>query len=264
LKPSFWSWTLIPLGLVLAGMVWGGVLLVAQLFKVNAASWIEIGEDTVLTLMRVVAATVLATLWTVPAGLAIGLSPKLSRIFQPIIQVVASFPAPMLFAIAMTVMIWIGQHFFGTDSPDKVLGVGSVALMLLGTQWYILFNVIAGSMAIPTDLREAATAYHFTPMQRFRLVYLPAIFPALVTGWVTAMGGAWNASIVAEVVTFNKVPVHTPGLGSLIADAASDIHNKAPVLIASVLTMAAVVVGINRLLWKRLYRLAETRFSLEK
>ena len=260
-KPGLWSWTLIPLGLLLAGMSWGGWMLFLQLLKVHAANWIEIGEDTGLTLVRVVTATFLATLWTVPAGLAIGLSPKLSRIFQPIIQVVASFPAPMLFAIAMTAMTWIGIHFFGTDS---VLGIGSVLLMLLGTQWYILFNVIAGSMAIPTDLREAATAYHFTPMQRFRLVYLPAIFPALVTGWVTAMGGAWNASIVAEVVTFHDKQVSTPGLGSLIAAAATDIENQAPVLIASVLTMAAVVVGINRLLWKRLYRLAETRFSLEK
>jgi NitT/TauT family transport system permease protein len=259
---SFWSWSLLPLGLLLAGMAWGMVELTLQLLHVKAGDWGMIWVDAGLTLARVVIATALATLWTVPAGLAIGLSPKLSRIFQPIIQVVASFPAPMLFGIAMTVMTVIGDHLYVHDH-NTVLCIGSVALMMLGTQWYILFNVIAGSMAIPNDLREAATAYHFTPMQRFRLVYLPAIFPALVTGWVTAMGGAWNASIVAEVVTWNHGEVDTTaGLGSLIAQAATD--NNIPLLIASVMVMAAVVVGINRLVWRRLYDLAETRFSLEK
>jgi NitT/TauT family transport system permease protein len=246
-------WSLVPLAVLLAGMAGGAVLLVTKLFQVDAAHWAEIGMATGLTLMRVVAATVIATVWTVPAGLAIGLSPRLSRLLQPVIQVVASFPAPMLFGMAMTVLTFLGIG----------LGVGSVVLMLLGTQWYILFNVIAGTMSIPADLREAARSYQFTAWQRFTLLYLPAIFPALVTGWVTAMGGAWNASIVAEVVTWHGHPdVSTPGLGSLIAQAAKD--NNTPLLIASVLVMAAVVVGINRLVWRRCYHLAETRFSLEK
>ncbi len=142
------------------------------------------------------------------------------------------------------------------------LGPGSILLMLLGTQWYILFNVIAGAMTVPTDLREATRAYGIGRWQRFWELYLPAIFPYLVTGWVTAMGGAWNASIVSEYVTVNHQTIVTTGLGAVVSKAAAD--KDLPVLAASVLAMSILVVGINRLVWRRLYRLSETKFCLDK
>jgi NitT/TauT family transport system permease protein len=135
--------------------------------------------------------------------------------------------------------------------------------MLLGTQWYILFNVIAGAMGIPADLREAARSYRLNLWQRFRVLYLPAVYPYLVTGWVTAAGGAWNASIVAEYVTYKgQVIQASQGLGGQISRATSD--EKYPLLAASVLVMAMVVVLFNRTVWRRLYDLAERRFSLSK
>jgi NitT/TauT family transport system permease protein len=142
------------------------------------------------------------------------------------------------------------------------LGWGSVLLMLLGTQWYILFNVIAGATAVPNDLREAAQSYRLPLRLRFRTLYLPAVFPYLVTGWVTAAGGAWNASIVAEFVTFKGQVLATNGLGAQISLAAE--HADFPHLAASVLVMAAIVVLFNRTVWKRFYAFAEERFSLSK
>jgi NitT/TauT family transport system permease protein len=134
--------------------------------------------------------------------------------------------------------------------------------MLLGTQWYILFNVIAGAMAVPADLREAAKSYRFGRWQRFSVLYFPAVFPYLVTGWVTAAGGAWNASIVAEYVTFKGQVLEAHGLGGQISQATAAANF--PLLGASVLVMAIVVVLFNRSVWRRLYELAERRFSLSK
>ena len=142
------------------------------------------------------------------------------------------------------------------------LGFGGVVLMMLGTQWYILFNVIAGAMAIPADLKEAARSYHLSGWQRFRVLYVPAVFSFLVTGWVTAAGGAWNASIVAEYVTFKGEVIQARGLGSQISAAANDANF--PLLATSILVMSAVVVLFNRAVWRRCYRLAEQRFSLNK
>jgi NitT/TauT family transport system permease protein len=203
-----------------------------------------------LTLGRVLAATAIGTLWALPAGLAIGLSPRLSRVLQPIVQILASFPAPMLFPIAIAALKMAGVS----------LGFGSIVLMLLGTQWYILFNVVAGATAIPSDLREAAASYQFRRAQRFSHVYLPAVFPYLVTGWVTATGGAWNASIVAEYVTFKGQAVSAPGLGSQINVAAEKAN--LPLLAVSVTVMSLIVVAFNRTVWRTCYRMAEQRFSL--
>jgi NitT/TauT family transport system permease protein len=204
------------------------------------------------TLGRVLLSTALGTLWALPAGLAVGLSPRLARIFQPIVQIAASFPAPMLFSIVIASLKAAGVS----------LGWGSVVLMLLGTQWYILFNVIAGATAIPADLREAAFSYRLSRRLRFLALYLPAVFPYLVTGWVTAAGGAWNASIVAEYVTFKGQVLTANGLGALISEAAE--HADFPHLAASVMIMAAVVVLFNRTVWRRFYRLAEEQYSLSK
>jgi NitT/TauT family transport system permease protein len=141
------------------------------------------------------------------------------------------------------------------------MGTASLLLMLLGTQWYILFNVIAGAMAIPTDLKEAAEVFHFTHMERWRRLILPGIFPYLVTGLLTASGGAWNASIIAEYFHFRGRTLMATGLGSTIS-AASD-SGRFDVLLAATILMAIIVVVVNRVVWKRLYQLAGTRYKLE-
>ncbi|HKB37969.1 MAG TPA: ABC transporter permease subunit, partial [Gemmataceae bacterium] len=219
---------------------------------VTLDEWGDLVNAGFLTLGRVLLATAIGTLWALPVGLAIGLSPRLSRVLQPVIQIVAAFPAPMLFPLVIAGLAWAGVP----------LGWGSILLMLLGTQWYILFNVIAGAMAIPADLREAARSYRITGWQRLRALYLPAVFPYLVTGWVTAAGGAWNASIVAEFVTFKGQTLQAQGLGAQISAAAAGA--KFGLLAASILVMSAIVVTFNRTVWRRCYRLAEERFSLAK
>jgi NitT/TauT family transport system permease protein len=241
------------LGVLLLALAVGGVALVRLLRGVGAEGWLELLGDAGLTLGRVALAVGLSTLWTVPAGLAIGLSPRLSRFLQPLVQLVASFPAPLVFPLVT----------IGLDRIGVTLGWGSVLLMLLGTQWYILFNVIAGATAVPADLREAARSYRITRWQRFRVLYGPALFPYLVTGWVTAAGGAWNLSIVAEYdVTGVSHVDPARGLGADISDAfaASDW----PRLAAATLVMSVLVVLLNRTLWQRLYRLAEERYALSK
>jgi NitT/TauT family transport system permease protein len=203
------------------------------------------------TFFRVNAALTIAAAWTIPVGVTIGSNPRLARILQPITQVVASVPATALFPVLMLGLIRLGGG----------LGIGSIALMLLGTQWYILFNVIAGAMAIPSDLKEAASLYRFTRWQRWTRLILPGIFPYLVTGMITASGGAWNASIIAEYFHIGDQTLETLGLGAQIS-AATETGRFSMLLLATVL-MATMVVTMNRLVWRRLYRLAETRFKLE-
>jgi NitT/TauT family transport system permease protein len=243
---------LLALAGVVAGLAYGGWMLTELVAAVSGADWGEAFTAAGVTLGRVLLSTALGTLWTLPLGLAIGLSPRLARVLQPVVQVVASFPAPMLFPLVIAAMELAGVP----------LGWGSILLMLLGTQWYILFNVVAGAMAIPADLREAARSYRLSTWRRFWVLYLPAVFPFLVTGWVTAAGGAWNTSIVAEYVTFEGRTVSTFGLGALISTAAAGA--QFPLLAAAVTVMAVVVVAFNRLVWRRLYRLAEERFALNK
>jgi NitT/TauT family transport system permease protein len=149
----------------------------------------------------------------------------------------------------------------GMQLTGVSLGWGSILLMLLGTQWYILFNVIAGSMAIPADLREAAHSYRITGWQRFRVLYLPAVFPYLVTGWVTAAGGAWNASIISEVVSWGPTTLTATGLGAYIARATG--AGDWPRIALGVGMMSVFVVGLNRTLWRQLYHLAEVRFRID-
>jgi len=203
------------------------------------------------TFLRVELTLVLAGLWTIPAGVMIGLHPKLSAIAQPVAQVAASVPATALFPIILLMLIRAGGG----------LGIGSIILLLLGTQWYILFNVIAGATAIPTDLKEVCSLYRFPRWERWRTLLLPAIFPYVVTGFVTASGGAWNASIVAEYFRFRGQTFSVTGLGAVISRA-TDSGNFA-MLLGATIVMAAMVVTFNRFVWRRLYRLASTRFSFE-
>ncbi|MBI3836672.1 MAG: ABC transporter permease subunit [Planctomycetia bacterium] len=248
---SVTRWTsmlcLIALGVVL---FWGAARLAVLVSSVSLTQWEHTLAAAMLTLVRVLISTAIGTLWALPAGLAIGLSPRLSRIFQPIVQVVASFPAPMLFPLVIAGFTWGGIS----------LGWGSILLMLLGTQWYILFNVIAGAMTIPADLREAAKSYRIGGWRRFTTLYAPGVFPFLVTGWITAAGGAWNASIVAEYVTFRGQVLTANGLGAQISDAAQRADFS--LLAASLFVMSAVVVVFNRTVWRRCYSLAQQRFSL--
>jgi NitT/TauT family transport system permease protein len=205
----------------------------------------------VTTFFRVNISLFLAAAWTIPTGVAIGFNPKLARIAQPLAQIAASFPATALFPVILLGLMKLGAG----------LGIGSIVLMMLGTQWYILFNVIAGAMAIPSELREVARLFHFTSLQRWTTVILPGIFPFLITGLVTASGGAWNASIMAEYFHLKDQTLHTLGLGAQIS-AASDAGNF-PVLLLATIIMALMVVTINRLLWRPLYRLAETKYRLD-
>ena len=232
-----------------AATLWAAWRLLHLLVHLPSHDWLQIILGAVLTFLRVGGAVVLGSLWTVPVGIWIGRSDVRRARLQPLVQIAASFPAPMLYPLIVLVLHRLGWG----------LGIGAVVLMLLGTQWYILFNVIAGASAVPADLREVARSYRFTSEQRWWMVWWPAVFPYLITGWVTAAGGAWNASIVAEyVLTGHEVTV-APGLGSLISVAASQGHYD--LLAAGVLTMAIVVVFVNRYLWKPLYRLAELRYA---
>jgi NitT/TauT family transport system permease protein len=202
------------------------------------------------TFLRVAVSLIIASAWAIPAGVAIGFHPKLAKIAQPLAQIAASVPATALFPVILLGLISMGGG----------LGTGSILLMLLGTQWYILFNVIAGAIAIPSDLKEVADVFHFGAMQRWRIVILPGIYPYLITGLVTASGGAWNASIVAEYFHFKGKVLSTFGLGAQISSA-TDSGNFA-LLLLSTMVMATFVVTVNRLLWRPLYRLGETRFRL--
>ena len=240
------------LGILLAVLAWGGVKLVHLLHQVPARVWGASIAAGFITLGRVLISTLIGTVWALPAGIAIGLSNRLSRVLQPVVQIAAAFPAPMLFPLVIAVLQWAGVS----------LGWGSILLMLLGTQWYILFNVIAGATAIPADLKEAARSYRLSGWHRFRTLYFPSVFPYLVTGWVTAAGGAWNASIVAEFVTFKGQALRAPGLGAEISGAAA--RADFPHLAAAILVMSVLVVAFNRTVWRWCYRLAEERFSLSK
>jgi NitT/TauT family transport system permease protein len=193
----------------------------------------------------------MSALWTIPVGVAIGLNPRLARIVQPVAQVMASVPASAFYPVLLIALIKIGGG----------IGVGSFALMLLGTQWYILFNVIAGAMSIPSDLKEAAAIYRFTRWQRWTQLILPGIFPFLITGMVTASGGAWNASVMAEYAHVKDRTLETIGLGAQISSATDS--GQFPIILLATIFISLMVVTMNRLVWRRLYRLAETRYKLE-
>jgi NitT/TauT family transport system permease protein len=222
-----------------------------ELSDLHREDYFALLRSAAFTFLRVNAALLLGALWTVPVGVAIGSHPRLSRIAQPLAQLAASIPATALFPVILLFLIRLRGG----------LEIAAMMLMLLGTQWYILFNVIAGAMALPTDLKEVAHIFRFSSWDRWRFLILPGIFPYLITGMVTASGGAWNASIVAEYFHFQGKIVSAPGLGSTISRASDS--GRFDILLASTLIMATVVVLINRLLWRRLYRLASSRFKLE-
>jgi NitT/TauT family transport system permease protein len=239
-------------GALLVGAILYSLFEAAMTLKtLTAPELISTLQGAAATFARVVVSLLIAAAWTIPAGVAIGFNPKLARFAQPFVQVAASVPATALFPVLLLALIRMGGG----------LRVGSILLMLLGTQWYVLFNVVAGAMAIPTDLREVADVFHFGRLARWRTVILPGIFPYLVTGMVTASGGAWNASIVAEYFHFKGKTLQTIGLGAQISSATNS--GNFDLLLLSTIVMAALVVCVNRSVWRPLYRVAQTRFKLE-
>ncbi len=206
--------------------------------------------DGFVTFLRVALVVAVASVLWVPVGVWIGFNPRVAQFMQPIVQVLASFPANFIFPFAIVIFLDIGLP----------LNFGAIVLMALGTQWYVLFNVIAGASAVPSDLKEAMDNLGVRGWGRWRRFVLPSIFPAYVTGAITAAGGAWNATIVAEIVTYNHRTLTARGLGSFIAQNSGTTH--LPELFAGLLVMSLYVTGVNVLLWRRLYKLAETRFAL--
>jgi NitT/TauT family transport system permease protein len=250
--PRWKTYALGILGIAALGLTGYAVVRVAILLTgLDHSEVTELGQGLGATFLRVIAALLIGAAWTIPVGVKIGFSPRLARVAQPLAQIAASVPANAFFPVILLILFRLGAG----------LGIGSILLLLLGTQWYILFNVIAGAMAIPTDLKEACTVCRISGWQRWRKLILPGIFPYLLTGMVTASGGAWNASIVAEYFHFKGQTFSTIGLGSTISRA-TDGGNY-DLLIAATIVMAAMVVTVNRLVWRRLYRLGETRFRLE-
>jgi NitT/TauT family transport system permease protein len=237
---------------VVGGLVaFGGWRLWVYVTEIEGARifWSPLWQGLV-TLGRVVVLVVFATVVWVPVGVAIGLRPRLASMAQPLVQVLASFPANFLFPFATYVFLKTG---LGLD-------LGGIVLMSLGAQWYILFNSIAGAMAIPSDMREAMDNLGVQGRQRWRRLIIPAILPYYVTGGITASGGAWNASIVAEVVTYGSTRLTATGLGAYITEATEqgDYHR----ILAGIAVMSLYVVAVNRVFWQPLYRLAERRYSL--
>jgi NitT/TauT family transport system permease protein len=222
-------------------------------FLVAEATWHEVTWVLalgMLTLLRVIIVVAVAALVWTPIGTWIGMNPRVARFAQPVVQVLASFPANFLFPLFTVLFVRFGLS----------LEWGGALLMALGAQWYILFNTIAGAMAIPNDLREMTQDLDVRGVARWRALILPAIFPAWVTGALTAAGGAWNASIVAEVVAWGDTRLTATGLGAYITDATR--AGDWPRIVLGVAVMSAYVVAVNRLVWRRLERLAAVRYSL--
>jgi len=242
-----WVFYLGALVAVPAGVFFGGRLLL----QLPLEQWLDIALAVGATLLRVVAAMAIALLWTVPVGVYIGTQPRAAAVLQPIVQVVASIPATALFPVLVLGLLYL---------PGG-LNLAAVLLMLLGTQWYLLFNVIAGAAAIPLDLRYTSDLLQLRGWPRWRMLILPALFPYLITGMITASGGAWNASIVAEYIVFGGQAYQTLGIGAQIT--AATAVGDYPRLLAATLAMIVTVVAINRLVWRRLYRLAETIYRME-
>jgi NitT/TauT family transport system permease protein len=231
-------------------LFYGGILAVGMLWTIRLEQWGNIALGVLTTLLRVIVALIIALGWTIPVGVAIGSNKRLAAYFQPVVQITASVPATALFPVLVLLVIGLPEG----------LNLAAILLMLLGTQWYLLFNIIAGASAIPQELRFTAQLLQLSRWQRWRSLILPAIYPYVVTGAIALVGGAWNASVVSEYTQLGGKTYRTVGVGSLIAEAtgAGDFS----LLLAATLSMILTVVAINRLVWRHLYRLAEERYQM--
>jgi NitT/TauT family transport system permease protein len=218
--------------------------------EVTGAEWLTIAGDSLLTLLRVLAALIIGAAWAVPLGVIIGMNARWSQRLQPVVQFISSFPAPLMFPL----FIFLFQAW------GISIEYGSIVLMLLGTQWYLLFNVIAGASAIPTDLREMFHSYNIPRASLWKKLLLPAIFPSVITGAITAAGGAWNASIVAEFVTYGHETFAAHGIGALLSTAFVQGHYA--LLGAGIFALCLMVISLNKFVWRKLFALAQDRFAL--
>jgi NitT/TauT family transport system permease protein len=246
------SWKMTLFYLFIGGIIlYGGYRTIEMLVSVSQAQWGQIGIGILATSLRVSASLVVALLWTIPVGVAIGTNRRVAAALQPIVQILAAIPATAIFPIMLLFFINLAGG----------LNIAAVFLMLMGTQWYLLFNIIAGASAIPQDLKYTSALLQLSQWEKWRTLILPALFPYIITGAITASGGAWNASIVAEHVHFGGQTLFATGIGSLISQATA--KGDYPLLLASTLSMIMAVVLANRLLWRRLYNVAEEKYRLE-
>jgi NitT/TauT family transport system permease protein len=243
-------------------IVWFGVVAAAAAFAawkvvdfvaagVHGAEVLTAFELGLFTLTRVIVLIVAASLIWVPIGVGVGLRPRLAEKIQPLAQFLAAFPANLLFPVFVVVIVRFSLN------PNIWLS----PLIILGTQWYILFNVIAGTTAYPNDFREAASNFRMSGWQWWRNAMLPGIFPYFVTGAITAAGGAWNASIVAEAVSWGNTKITAQGLGAYIAD--NTAAGNYPKIVLGIAIMSLFVTLFNRFLWRPLYNYAEDRLRLD-
>jgi NitT/TauT family transport system permease protein len=225
--------------------------LIKTIISVTWRDWILIFKGGGFTLIRVILAVLIGYLWTIPVGVKVGINPKISKYAQPIAQILASIPATALFPVILLFFL----------NLKGGLQISSIILMALGTQWYLLFNVIGGAKQIPKDFIELSKVFKLKGKNWWTIVVIPTIFPSLITGGITAWGGAWNSSIVSEYVNFGGKIHQITGLGSLISSATE--KGDIPLLTASTLFMAIIVVLFNRVFWRRMYNLSEEKYHLE-
>ncbi len=239
-------------GILICGMSAGVWMLMNFVMSgVDHAEILKVFMLGLITLTRVMVLLLLASLLWVPMGVIIGLNPRLATKVQPLAQFLAAFPANLFFPVAVFLLVRYRL------SPE----IWTAPLMILGTQWYILFNVIAGASAIPTDLREAAKNLGLSGWRLWKHLLLPGIIPSLITGLITASGGTWNASIVAEVVSWGSTTITATGLGSYIAQWTE--KGDYPHIVLGIAVMSLYVVFFNRFFWRRLYNMSQTRFRLD-
>ncbi|WP_105317496.1 ABC transporter permease [Thermus tenuipuniceus] len=241
------QWVLVLPLLLLGGI--GAFILWRQL---QPLGWLEVARVFLLgffTFLRVMGVLLLATAIWVPAGILLGLRPRVAQRVEALLQLLAAFPVNLLYPL---LALFLLRHHFSLE-------VFSAFLMALGTQWYILFNAVAGSMALPEDLKEAARSFGLKGLTLWRRLLLPGTFPHILTGLITASGGTWNAAIVAEVVQWGSLTLQATGLGSYIARWTLE-EGQGPHLLLGIAVMSLYVVAINRFVWRRLYRLAEEKF----
>jgi NitT/TauT family transport system permease protein len=238
--------------LIFAGaVIYQAVQAVQLLATLPIETWGRILVSTLASGARVFAAMFIGLLWTVPVGVAIGTNPRLAAILTPIVQILAAIPATALFPILVLFMVKLP---LGLDGA-------AILLMLLGTQWYLLFNIIAGASVISQDLRDAVSMFGIKGWARWKTLILPAIFTYIITGLNIAGGGAWNASIIAEYTEYNKQVYTVPGLGSMISEATAT--GNYALLLAATLTMIITVIAVNQFVWLRLHHLAQQKFRVD-
>lgn len=243
---AYWLLGIISLGFCFWAMAELGFL-VANL---PLSEWLRIFTVAGWSFLRVFCVLFLCAITMVPIGLWIGSQRAIIRKLQTVIQVAAAFPAPMIFPVLTSAILFL----------NIPISIGSIFLMMMGAQWYVLFNVLAGTSMVPREMVDVAKTSGFSYVQILRRVYLPASLPQIVTGFLTAAGGAWNTSIVAEIVVFRGNEYVAPGLGSYIAKAAA--AEQYAELVAAVTVMVILIILVNRFVWARLYGLVESRFRV--